>query len=116
MKLFCEKKYFDSSIYVYEMFRFIVDEIFNNGVGGDGLITYLDFVEKVEQDLDKFRRTFFVSNLDYFIDEDRIGQIFVKVENRINNKIKNSLFLFIIIYMYGVKLYFDENLRIIQDF
>lgn len=48
MKLFCEKKYFDSSIYVYEMFRFIVDEIFNNGVGGDGLITYLDFVEKVE--------------------------------------------------------------------
>lgn len=37
-------------------------------------------MEKAEQDPDKSRRTAFVSNLDYSIDEDRIGQIFAKVE------------------------------------
>lgn len=69
-------------------------------------------MEKAEQDPDKSRRTSFVSNLDYSIDEDRIGQIFAKVENRTNNKTKNSTSLFTIIQMYGVKSHFDENLRI----
>lgn len=112
MKLFCEKKHSDSSIHVHEMLRSAVDETPNNGAGGDGPTTHSDFVEKAEQDPDKSRRTSFVSNLDYSIDEDRIGQIFAKVENRTNNKTKNSTSLFTIIQMYGVKSHFDENLRI----
>lgn len=86
MKLFCEKKHSDSSIHVHEMLQSAVDETPNNGAGGDGPTTHSDFVEKAEQDPDKSRRTAFVSNLDYSIDEDRIGQIFAKVEIRANNK------------------------------
>ncbi|XP_034337393.2 squamous cell carcinoma antigen recognized by T-cells 3 isoform X2 [Magallana gigas] len=55
-----------------------IDETPNNGAGGDSPTTHSDFVEKAEQDPDKSRRTSFVSNLDYSIDEDRIGQIFAK--------------------------------------
>ncbi|XP_048775052.2 squamous cell carcinoma antigen recognized by T-cells 3-like [Ostrea edulis] len=50
----------------------------NTGGKGDGPNSHSEFVEKAEQDPDKSKRTAFVSNLDYSIDEDRIGQLFAK--------------------------------------
>ncbi|XP_061162766.1 squamous cell carcinoma antigen recognized by T-cells 3-like [Saccostrea echinata] len=56
----------------------IEEETSNSGGQGDGSNTQVDFVEKAEQDPNKSKRTAFVSNLDYSIDEDRIGQLFAK--------------------------------------
>ncbi|XP_022340245.2 spliceosome associated factor 3, U4/U6 recycling protein-like isoform X1 [Crassostrea virginica] len=53
------------------------EETLNKGEG-DGPHAQSDFVEKAEQDPEKSKRTAFVSNLDYSIDEDGIGQIFAK--------------------------------------
>lgn len=58
------------------------EEILNKGEG-DGPHAQSDFVEKAEQDPEKSKRTAFVSNLDYSIDEDGIGQIFAKVSSQV---------------------------------
>ena len=78
------------------------EETLNKGEG-DGPHAQSDFVEKAEQDPDKSKRTAFVSNLDYSIDEDGIGQIFAKVSSQVivYNKL-NILFVFFLMFFLSV--------------
>ena len=80
------------------------EETLNKGEG-DGPHAQSDFVEKAEQDPDKSKRTAFVSNLDYSIDEDGIGQIFAKVSSQVidyNKLPKHSICFFLNVFSVGL--------------
>ena len=76
------------------------EETLNKGEG-DGPHAQSDYVEKAEQDPEKSKRTAFVSNLDYSIDEDGIGQIFAKVSSQVivYNKLNILFVLFLMFFL-----------------
>lgn len=80
------------------------EETLNKGEG-DGPHVQSDFVEKAEQDPEKSKRTAFVSNLDYSIDEDGIGQIFAKVSSQVivyNKLPKHSICFLLDVFSVGL--------------